>query len=138
MTCEIKGCRTSHYGRGWCQKHYMNWYRTGNPIPSRLSKTYLKRQPTASLKKRLKDNSVRTDNGCLLWQGALIQTGHGRIWYQGRLSVTHRLSYEMYIGSIPEGYDVHHVCREPACIESTHLEIIEHAKHVSMHRKNDR
>jgi hypothetical protein len=29
--CPIEGCRRPIRNRGWCQTHYMRWYRRGNP-----------------------------------------------------------------------------------------------------------
>ncbi|GEM_PF-4306667 len=30
--CQVDGCDRKHYARGWCQKHYVNWHATGNPL----------------------------------------------------------------------------------------------------------
>ena len=29
--CEIENCDKKHYSRGWCNYHYQNWYRKGDP-----------------------------------------------------------------------------------------------------------
>lgn len=31
MACSIKGCGRDTSARGWCKKHYMCWYRYGDP-----------------------------------------------------------------------------------------------------------
>lgn len=30
--CKISDCDVKHYARGWCQKHYLLWWRHGNPL----------------------------------------------------------------------------------------------------------
>ena len=29
--CEVAGCERKHFGRGFCQMHYMRWRQHGNP-----------------------------------------------------------------------------------------------------------
>jgi hypothetical protein len=30
--CTVDGCDAKHKARGWCDKHYMRWVRTGDPL----------------------------------------------------------------------------------------------------------
>lgn len=30
--CAIEECGRPHYGHGWCEKHYLRWRRTGDPL----------------------------------------------------------------------------------------------------------
>lgn len=30
--CSIEDCDGTHYGRGWCKKHYERWVRNGDPL----------------------------------------------------------------------------------------------------------
>lgn len=34
MTCAIVGCSKPRVTRGWCNAHYQQWKRTGDPIPT--------------------------------------------------------------------------------------------------------
>lgn len=60
---------------------------------------------------------------CWLWLGAKDLKGYGRIHIGGRkMALTHRVAYEVTVGSIPEGLQLDHLCRTPACVRPTHLE----------------
>src|SRR5215467_9540680 len=37
--CTIHGCENIAVKRGWCHGHYMRWYRHGDPLLGRASKT---------------------------------------------------------------------------------------------------
>lgn len=68
------------------------------------------------------------DNGCIVWTGGLNGVGYGQ-FYAGRTSLSetgktyaHRWSYEHYVGPIPEGLHLDHLCRNTACVNPDHLE----------------
>jgi hypothetical protein len=65
-------------------------------------------------------------DGCWLWTGA-TSAGYGHIFVagrkgRGRLSLAHRVSYEMHVGPIPVGLDLDHLCRVRNCVNPAHLE----------------
>lgn len=39
---------------------------------------------------------------------------------------THRVIYEAFVGPIPDGYEIDHLCRVPRCCNPTHLEAVPH------------
>jgi hypothetical protein len=41
------------------------------------------------------------------------------------------MSYETFVGPIPEGYEVDHRCRNPICINPGHLEAVPPAINLS-------
>ena len=68
-------------------------------------------------------------SGCWLWEGTLSLSGYGRLWIggtRGRRHQAHRLTYEMHKGPIPEGLEIDHLCRVPACVNPDHLEAVTH------------
>lgn len=65
-----------------------------------------------------------TSTGCWLWAGASNPEGYGRIWVEDRLGYTHRVAYEAFVGPIPDGYDIDHLCRNRGCCNPDHLEAV--------------
>ena len=59
---------------------------------------------------------------CWLWTGSHMRTGHGLFWFDGRMMPAYRFAYRAFVGSIPEGLDVDHLCNEPRCVRPDHLE----------------
>lgn len=58
--------------------------------------------------------------GCLVWTGRLDREGYG---FQGR-SRAHIVAWERAHGPIADGREVDHLCRERACVEPVHLELV--------------
>ncbi len=78
--------------------------------------------PRKSLLERLMTRIVVDDNGCWVWQGSITTEGYGQIRGGGRMLRTHRASYEEWVGPIPEGLQIDHLCRVRACCNPVHLE----------------
>ena len=61
-------------------------------------------------------------NGCLLWIGATVKSGSGRIRINGKNEVVARAAWkEHHKRSIPKDLKVLHTCDVPACIRKKHL-----------------
>ena len=65
---------------------------------------------------------VRRTDTCWEWAASLTDSGYGQMYFQGRPEKAHRLSYEMFVGPIPEGLHIDHLCRNRACVNPEHLE----------------
>lgn len=59
---------------------------------------------------------------CWNWIAQLNTKGYGNISKDGRPALAHRVSYELYIGPIPEGMHLDHLCRNARCVNPKHLE----------------
>lgn len=68
----------------------------------------------------------RTSGGCLEWAGYRSSAGYGKFGRQ----YAHRVSWIEENGPVPDGCDVHHRCKNRACIEPIHLEALPRAEHL--------
>ncbi len=66
------------------------------------------------------------ENGCWVWQGALDSKGYGHIYAGPGAGVArcHRVTYQHYVGPIPDGLDIDHLCRNRKCSNPAHLEAV--------------
>jgi hypothetical protein len=69
------------------------------------------------------------ENGCWLWLGYVAPTGYAmvspsvaRLWSGSRYA--HRVYYTRFVGPIPEGLEIDHLCRVKRCCNPDHLEAV--------------
>jgi hypothetical protein len=60
---------------------------------------------------------------CMEWTAGKTPDGYGRFEDCGRLWLSHRWIWSFVYGPIPEGLTVDHLCRNPACVDPTHLRL---------------
>ena len=66
---------------------------------------------------------VEKSDECWLWRGAKHGFGYGQFHgSQGKMVDAHRFAYEMFVGPIPEGLTIDHLCRIRNCVNPAHLE----------------
>ena len=75
----------------------------------------------------------KEDNGCWRWTGNINSvTGYGRFCVKYVEHVAHRYSYELLVGTIPEGLQLHHLCRNRWCVNPNHLLPITSRDHLRL------
>ena len=129
--CSIDGCGREHDARGWCQMHYKRWKRHGGP-----QKMSLSRRPV-TWEYLLSCSVVNEATGCIVWQKCL-NGGYGWLRRNGEEIRTHRLSYKLNVGPIPQGLHVLHHCDNPPCINPDHLFLGTHADNMKDARNKGR
>ena len=60
--------------------------------------------------------------GCWYWLAYRAANGYDRFRNEGRLVAAHRWAYEHFVGPIPAGHDLDHLCRVRHCVNPAHLE----------------
>lgn len=87
------------------------------------------------IEERFLDNVEKSPSGCILWVGPKttrdygvlgVSLGHGK----KRDVRAHRLAYELFVGPIPSGCEIDHLCRIHSCVSILHLEAVSHKVNV--------
>jgi len=60
---------------------------------------------------------------CWLWTGATT-AGYGYTTLNGKQVGVHRVAYEKFIGPIPDGYSIDHICHVRNCLYPAHLRAV--------------
>ena len=74
--------------------------------------------------------AVRHSSGCWEWTRARNADGYGVFWSGDRVVVAHRFAYEAFVGEIPDGLELDHLCRNRGCVNPAHLEPVSHRLNV--------
>ena len=70
------------------------------------------------------DKIVVCPSGCWIWTGFWNNRGYGVTTVNGERVYAHRHSYERFVGPIPDGLQIDHLCRVRACVNWRHLEAV--------------
>lgn len=75
----------------------------------------------------------KQDDGCWRWVGT--RSGkpgrtYGKATRDGKGIPAHRLGYELFVGPIPEGLELDHLCRFTMCVNPAHLEPVTRRENV--------
>jgi hypothetical protein len=80
----------------------------------------------------------KSDDECWEWVGAKNKQGYGKIGYFGGFIATHRYSWLLHNGSIPDGLWVLHTCDNPPCCNPKHLFLGNHQDNMDDRQRKGR
>lgn len=118
-TCIVEGCDivAKYKHSGMCSKHAMRVARHGDP--NIVKGPGGDKDPIDRFTAKIQ---IDFETGCWIWTGGKL---HGYASFslgRGRTVSGHRWSYKTFVGPIPEGLTLDHLCRTPACVNPDHLE----------------
>jgi hypothetical protein len=120
--CKVINCESNIKSKGYCTKHYLRWWRYGDT-------SYVK-----NLKGKAIDRfyfMIDKTNTCWNWKGSLDKGGYGRIADdEGWNDMAHRWSYKNFVGDIPDGLVLDHICKNTKCVNPKHLRPVTHKQNI--------
>lgn len=114
-------CIRKVHSRDMCLNHYVVW-RKENPDQIKRHTP----RDMAPMDKLMSKVELDAATGCWNKIGWTAFKGYGQMWIDGRYELMHRISYELFICPIPEGFDVDHMCENSSCSFHGHLEHVPH------------
>jgi len=136
--CSVPDCGNPHFKRGFCMKHEWRMRRRGttDDLPATctvgdcgrrcysrgkyagLCEKHAERlrlhgstdNPLPSLEERFLAKAIRSENGCWGWNGTVDDQGYAKINVSRKPVGAHIVSYGLWVGAVPDGAHVDHVC----------------------------
>jgi hypothetical protein len=66
----------------------------------------------------------KRESGCWEWQGKLLKGGYGYFVTEGKTTLVYRYLFEQQNGVIEKGKQLDHLCRNRACCNPDHLDLV--------------
>jgi hypothetical protein len=70
------------------------------------------------------------NTGCWLWTGTVMPAGYGTMKVGGQQRLAHRVAYEAFIGPVPDGLVLDHLCRVRSCVNPWHLQPVTNRENI--------
>ena len=124
-------CDRPAVARDLCGKHYQRWAKFGDPTVTKLDRD--RTVEDRFWEKVDKDGPIpacRPELGpCWLWTASTME-GYGSFYIDGKSIGAHRVAYRWFVGEVPDGREIDHLCRVRRCCNPAHLEAVSHQVNV--------
>lgn len=128
-TCTYEDCERPHDSLGYCKTHADQVRRGREPYPigSRPgggSKRPVRFASPDDVIQQLDTLTSVDDNGCWLWTDRVNHYGYGVYSCRGKTGFTHRTTFTHFVGPIPDGHEIDHICWNRLCCNPDHLRAV--------------
>lgn len=133
--CDVDRCPRRHKAQGYCSKHYERWLKYGDPLFTKIIVGDDERRFWSKVDKNGPlpgcDTLAAGMGCCWLWMPSLNgKQKYGKFRVGGRDYRPHRFSYELAGGTLIEGLEIDHLCRNHSCVNPKHLEQVTHQVNI--------
>jgi len=134
--CSIDGCEKDALQKGMCRPHYQSWWKHGDPL-------HVDKFPHFGSPEARFWSKVEKTDSCWMWTAQISVAGYGKFYFEGSPWLAHRFSYQFFVGPIPEGLTIDHVCHSNSdceegslclhrrCVNPDHLEPVTQEENVA-------
>lgn len=123
--CSVEDCSNEHKNSGYCAKHYSRWRRWGDPLGSRPVVPSEERFWSRVKKNGPMPAQAKAPGPCWEWTGTRRSNGYGAFKpTETTQQLAHRYAWELLRSPIPAGLVIDHLCRNRACVNPDHLEVV--------------
>lgn len=129
--CLVEGCRRRSTSRGMCNKHYQRALVHGDPTGG-----YYEKLEGSPIDRFMACVDKADDGGCWRWTRGVSGIGYAEFTIGGHTHLGHRWAYEHFVGPIPDGMTIDHVCHtvdllctetpcmHRRCVNPAHMEVV--------------
>src|SRR6516165_5484147 len=91
--------------------------------------------PKIPLEERFaKSTKKDCETGCWIWLKGTDIHGYAKIKYERRTRKAASVAYEFYVGPVPKGLELDHLCHNKLCVNPEHLQAVTHSENLRRRR----
>lgn len=122
-TCSVTECESTVQNAVLCPKHRQRFAALGTTALT----TTRTLPPDDKFARRIEPEEY----GCWMWNATKTYDKYPKLYVGGgRKEVrTHRWAYERFVGPIPDGYEIDHMCSRTLCVRPSHLQALTPDEH---------